>query len=263
MGVRHQVIEVPSPGLRAMWWSSDALHVGMKHAYDVAQVVQGRSSWWTAGRLWTSAPGSLLLKRPGDVHREVAREGAARVLVVSLPASRVEHEGRPVRVSPLVSPMDPRAGVFRRLLSSVLDGDGLQLEVAVTEAIDALHGLTLDDAHSLAVRRAIDFLQVNLAEKLALADIAAAAGVNAFTLCRAFRREVGLAPHAFLTQLRVLQAKRLLSAGHRPADVAPQVGLYDQSQLHRHFRRIVGTTPGRWQRSEGRHTSSASSCRWP
>jgi AraC-like DNA-binding protein len=34
----------------------------------------------------------------------------------------------------------------------------------------------------------------------------------------------------------------------KPGDIAQQVGLYDQSQLNRHFRRIVGTTPGQYAR---------------
>jgi AraC-like DNA-binding protein len=47
-----------------------------------------------------------------------------------------------------------------------------------------------------------------------------------------------------------MHAKQLLAAGVPPSDVAPQVGLYDQSQLNRHFRRIVGTTPGRYARGQ-------------
>ena len=51
-----------------------------------------------------------------------------------------------------------------------------------------------------------------------------------------------------LTQLRIVRAKELLAAGVKPSDIAPQVGLYDQSQLNRHFRRIVGTTPAQYAR---------------
>jgi AraC-like DNA-binding protein len=40
----------------------------------------------------------------------------------------------------------------------------------------------------------------------------------------------------------------LLASGMAPRDVAPLVGFYDQSRLNQHFRRIVGTTPGRWVR---------------
>jgi len=53
-------------------------------------------------------------------------------------------------------------------------------------------------------------------------------------------------PHAYLTQLRVRRAKELLVAGVKPSDVACRVGLYDQSALNRHFRRIAGTTPGQF-----------------
>jgi len=45
-----------------------------------------------------------------------------------------------------------------------------------------------------------------------------------------------------------MRAKELLAAGVRPSEIAPRVGLYDQSQLNRHFRRIVGTTPGAYAR---------------
>jgi AraC-like DNA-binding protein len=54
-------------------------------------------------------------------------------------------------------------------------------------------------------------------------------------------------PHAYLTRLRIMRAKELLATGERPSSIAPQVGFYDQSQLTRHFRRIVGTTPARYR----------------
>jgi AraC-like DNA-binding protein len=80
----------------------------------------------------------------------------------------------------------------------------------------------------------------------ALADHA---GTDKFHLCRAFRAEVGLPPHAYLTRLRIMRAKELLAAGVKPCEVAQRVGLYDQSQLNRHFRQIVGTTPGAYARA--------------
>jgi len=45
-----------------------------------------------------------------------------------------------------------------------------------------------------------------------------------------------------------MRAKELLAAGVRPNEIAPRVGLYDQSQLNRHFRRIVGITPAAYAR---------------
>ena len=55
-------------------------------------------------------------------------------------------------------------------------------------------------------------------------------------------------PHAYQIQLRILRAKQLLAEGVRPSEVASLAGFCDQSLLNRHFRRIAGTTPGRYAR---------------
>jgi len=65
----------------------------------------------------------------------------------------------------------------------------------------------------------------------------------------AFRAEVGLPPYEYLTHVRVWKAMDRLRHGARVAEAAQAVGFYDESQLHRHFRRIVGITPGRFARS--------------
>ncbi|NUP09742.1 MAG: helix-turn-helix domain-containing protein [Polyangiaceae bacterium] len=62
--------------------------------------------------------------------------------------------------------------------------------------------------------------------------------------CRAFREQVGLPPHAYVTHRRVTLAQSPLARGLPQAEVAASVGFYDQSLLHRHFKRIVGLTPG-------------------
>ena len=49
--------------------------------------------------------------------------------------------------------------------------------------------------------------------------------------------------------IRHARAKELLQIGVLVAQVAQAVGFYDESQLHRHFRRIVGVTPGAYARS--------------
>ena len=67
-------------------------------------------------------------------------------------------------------------------------------------------------------------------------------------LVRSFTRAFGLPPHLYLTGRRVDQARRLLLAGLRPADVAVRVGFHDQSHLNRHFARHLGTSPGRYVR---------------
>ena len=63
---------------------------------------------------------------------------------------------------------------------------------------------------------------------------------------RSFGREFGLPPHRYLVGRRVEAARRRLLDGEHIADVAAAVGFHDQSHLHRHFTRLVGTTPRRF-----------------
>ncbi|NYI03070.1 AraC family transcriptional regulator [Allostreptomyces psammosilenae] len=102
------------------------------------------------------------------------------------------------------------------------------------------------------VRRAAELLQHRMRTPPTLEQLAAELGTRPFPLLRAFRREHGLPPHAWLNQARVRQARRLLDQGVRPADVAAAVGFADQSHLTRHFRRAVGVGPGAYQRERTR-----------
>ncbi|ESU46140.1 AraC family transcriptional regulator [Streptomyces sp. HCCB10043] len=56
-------------------------------------------------------------------------------------------------------------------------------------------------------------------------------------------------PHQYVTARRVDLARRLLLEGVSPGEAAGAVGFHDQSHLTRHFKRIAGTTPGRFARS--------------
>jgi len=244
-----EVVPVSLPGLRVVRMTTAELRVGMKEHFTVARLENGHSEWWAQGRTWSGEPGSIQLKQPGDVHRDVAHDGPVTFQVVLLPASdfeRVRDEGT-VLAHPHLGPRDDRAGVFHRLHDAVTAGaDRLALEIAATEAVTAFTLLKSHASHhSRPVRRALEYLHEHLADAITLDDIALAAGMDKFHLCRAFRTQVGMPPHAYLTHLRVARARQLLEAGTRASEVARLVGLYDQSQLNRHFRRIVGTTPVR------------------
>jgi AraC-like DNA-binding protein len=96
------------------------------------------------------------------------------------------------------------------------------------------------------VLRAIDYMHANLAFDLSIEALAAQAGLSSFHFVRCFKKVTGLPPHAYLTQLRLDQARNLLAAGKTPAAVAVAVGFYDQSHLIKHFKRTFGITPGQY-----------------
>jgi AraC-like DNA-binding protein len=253
--VMDRIAELPIslPGLRAVRLTTGSLHVGMKDQYGVGRVERGHSEWWGGGHVWRSAPGCILVKQPGDVHRDIARHGPTTFTSVTLPTDdvvRAQDRSKAVTI-PQLEAHDERAAPFHRLIDSVSAGDDrLSLEVAVAEAVNALVVLrNAQPDYSRPVRRSMEYLRDRLADSITLDDLALHAKLDKFHLCRAFRAQIGMPPHKYLTHLRIARAKQLLVAGVRASEVAPLVGLYDQAQLTRHFRRIVGTTPARYAKS--------------
>ena len=55
-------------------------------------------------------------------------------------------------------------------------------------------------------------------------------------------------PHSYQIQLRVAKARELLRKRVPIAQVAQEVGFYDQSHLTQHFKRALGVTPLKYVR---------------
>lgn len=239
------------PSLRAFRTTTRSVRTGVKENYAIARIERGNFEWWGRGKTWRSTPGSVLIKEPGDVHRDLSHLGATVFTAVILPMREVQRfrEIGKVFTLPHLEAEDSRGAPFHRLHDAVTAGaDRLTLEVAVTEAIAHWGNLSAALAHQTrAVRRAAEYLKERLAESFTLDDVADYADLDKFHLCRAFRSQVGMPPYAYLTHLRVQRARQLLSSGLRASELAQRVGFYDQSQLTRHFKRIVGVTPGRYR----------------
>lgn len=129
----------------------------------------------------------------------------------------------------------------------------LAVDTAVAEAalvLVALGASSRAAGHERrAVQRAKSYLRERLAERIRLDDVADHVGLDKYHLIRAFRAQVGAPPYEYLTHARVHRARELLRAGVPAGAAATAVGFCDQSQLHRHFVRLVGMTPGRYAAS--------------
>lgn len=238
--------------------STTKLFRGMKAHYGTSLTLAGRARSRVDGNDHAQSPGTLGLKQPGQIHHDLERDAPGSFQLVSFDAELVEasrralEHGAPERlVDAQVDPRDERARPLRRLHDLVLAGatDPFALEVAVTEAVSAftsfLAAPRLPRARQRSrVLRARQYLLDHLADKVTLDAVADFARTDKFHLCREFSREYGLPPYAFLTHARVVRASLLLRRGVAPSDVASRVGFCDQSQMHRHFVRIVGCTPG-------------------
>ncbi|WP_433282502.1 AraC family transcriptional regulator [Pseudonocardia xinjiangensis] len=139
-------------------------------------------------------------------------------------------------------------------LHRALDAQGTALEAESRLALIAdrirrhLRAPAVEPAPDRLAANLRDLLDARTVPGLALRDAAALLHAHPSHLVRCFTSAFGLPPHRYLTGRRVEAARRRLLDGEPPADVAVAVGFHDQAHLHRHFTRLVGTTPGRYAR---------------
>ena len=101
----------------------------------------------------------------------------------------------------------------------------------------------------VVLKRVKERMRADYAEDLRLEDLAREVGLTTFQLIGLFKRATGLAPHAYLTQVRLNIACRHLRHARPIAQVATDVGFYDQSALTKHFKRCYGITPLQFARA--------------
>ena len=108
------------------------------------------------------------------------------------------------------------------------------------------------DPPRLPAERARDYLDSRPAEHTTLDDLAAVVGVSKFHLVRGFRERFGMPPHAYSMRVRLRFARTLLMDGRAIRETSDAAGYADVSHLTREFKRVFGTTPGRFRKECGR-----------
>jgi AraC-like DNA-binding protein len=238
----------------------DRTRITYAEHFTVVVVYAGAFDGWYRGEVRTHVAGSLKLKEPGEVHRDLrvhapfTLQGASFAPeLVAAAADAMGLRGALHFKAPGFAPGERAAQLAFAMHDALVRESASEIERATLVA-ETLGEILCPNRSSSrqaprAVRRARAFLHEAVAEKITLDDMAERAALDKFHLVRAFRSEVGLPPYEYLTYLRISRARELLRRGVHVAEAAQAVGFCDESQLHRHFRRIVGVTPGVYARS--------------
>lgn len=89
-----------------------------------------------------------------------------------------------------------------------------------------------------------EYCIANLSEKISLTHLAGLCGLSRYQFLRRFKKSTGITPHNWLTQLRLERACALLKKGDTTiANIATDVGFYDQSHFVRAFKASYGVPP--------------------
>lgn len=97
--------------------------------------------------------------------------------------------------------------------------------------------------------RVVDYIKTNLETPIRVEDMAAVTRLSTSYFFRAFRRSLGVSPHAYVVVLRLARARELLARSDEPlSQIAAACGFADQAHFSRVFHRNVGRAPGIWRR---------------
>ncbi|MQY38179.1 hypothetical protein SRB17_61880 [Streptomyces sp. RB17] len=162
-------------------------------------------------------------------------------------------------IGPAVDGPDLRDPVLRRRVgqlhgSLAHPGDELEAESRLTLIAERLRARlkprsgAQEPRRDPALARSLrELLDERVTRGLALEEAAGLLYAHPAHLVRAFSTAYGIAPHQYLMSRRVDRARRLLLDGRAPGEVASATGFYDQAHLTRHFKKLVGVTPGRYR----------------
>jgi AraC-like DNA-binding protein len=236
------------------------------HYFVIALVENGAVSYWYRGAQRVAASGQVFVVNPDEPHTGDPATTTGYVYRVIYP--RLEHlaqvaadMGAPASVpffkdSVLCDEhLSFALSAFHRSL--VEKAQSAKCERLLLRALARLLAHHMDaritprtiGSERPAVRTACEYIQAHFAEDVSLSRLASLVSLSPFYFARAFEREIGLPPHAYLENVRVQKAREFLDHGQTVVSTALLAGYVDQSHLTHRFKRFLGITPGQYVRN--------------
>jgi AraC-like DNA-binding protein len=242
------------PGIHEVFHARFVEGAYPSHTHEAWTVFTDRSRTTSNGAHRGVVGAKVTLLPPHVVHegRPAAIDGyRKRVLYVSTEVLGERMIGPAVDRPDVLDPSLVRG--FRSLHRTLADpGDVFEAEstfaLVAARLVDHLGGEpSNDELRSDSVADDLrDLLDARLSVGITLAEAGRILDVSPARLVRSFTRRFGIPPHRYLVGRRIDAARGHLLAGEPLAQVAADVGFHDQAHFTKHFKRLVGTTPGRY-----------------
>lgn len=243
-----------------------------RHTHEgvaIGVIEDGAERFWYHGTNHVATRGSVVVFNPGEVHTgEGANERGWTFRIFYMDARLLQRAssqaaGRPKDIPFFRDPIirDPHLVKLLHSLHITLElkTSSLERESLFIWTFSQLVERHADDRPSvrpvgsarLEVQQIRKYLEDRYQQNVSLGELTRLVNMNPYALIRAFRAEVGMPPHAFLNQIRINRARHLLRCGGSLADAAFSTGFVDQSHFTRHFKKLVGVTPGNYRARSG------------
>lgn len=95
---------------------------------------------------------------------------------------------------------------------------------------------------------AIEYIDQNCTEKLALADITEMLAISKSSFCKLFLEATGKTYNEYVNECRIKKSLAYLQKGHNVTAIHGLLGYADYSTFHRNFIKIMGMTPSKYKK---------------
>ncbi|MGW6928900.1 AraC family transcriptional regulator [Lentzea sp. NPDC054927] len=207
---------------------------------------QGWSVFFTADALGPDTPGAHLAWRTHPLLFPFVRGGAIGALRLKVPPPD-RHEWTS-RIEALNDELTQRREGYREAVSAHL----VLLLVGVSRLAADVVGDLRENAEPL-LAEVFDVIERRYPEPLSLREVAEAISISPGHLTSTVRKRTGRTVQEWITERRMVQARRLLSVSELTiSDIGRQVGFPDAGYFARTFGKLHGMSPTSWRRVNAR-----------
>ena len=228
---------------------------------EMELLVEGSGTQVLNGRSYSIRSGWFWLSRPQDFHEVDVPKGAdilniqfkPSVLSRELLGMLLDYEGDVCLALPetvfsdFLGKMEVISEEYERDADFSTDVIKREIELMLLQVFRLLPIAPIRrDKHmqNSLIERAILFMRSNFSESPSLSDAAEFVHLNADYFAAQFKKHIGKTYYAYLTDLKMEQAKKLTLETELPLSaVAFRCGFGDQSNFLRQFKRYFGCTP--------------------
>lgn len=227
-------------------------------ATDQRQIVlhlqrRGRLSLLQGAHEAVAMPGSIAIADDAEPY-SIDISAGNDCLVLHLPAAMLgPAQDRTDWRARLLDGRDPHVALLVQTMTALwASGNDAELDPALADAVAVMVRVATDRAPAVADRATtpVGFALQHLVDPdLSTATIASAVGLSERGVQKAFMREVGCPPGAFIIDRRLARAADMLRArdGRSVTDIAFSIGFSDSSHFARAFRKRYAVPPSRWR----------------
>ena len=269
----HEIVKVPDGSLSWIYlFSENNISNVAKHWHDCLEltlIIKGETQYTVNGRHITAREGDLLLINSGDLHECSIPLGTSEAVNVIFPDSFLTQFGK--NGDTVFFHLDKEKEEYRRLMSSceklyhvfAMRNDDKYAQLRINSIICDIAYILLSNfrwdeftpqsidskKYRKRCREIMDFVDSHYQDDVKMENLEKACSISKEHLARIFRDYMGTTYKKHITKIRMYHAYKLLTNSDLSLiEIAQECGFSDSRAFIASFRKIYGTTPGKYRR---------------